>query len=204
MYKHIVFDVDGTLMNNEYAILRSFQDAIRETMGKTMEMEELKFCLGIPGENAIRQLGVENTGGMLELWIKKLAEYKDTVCEFDGIVELLEKLKKSGYKMGIATSRTRKQYEEEFKNRSISAYFEIVVCADECVTPKPTAGPLLKYMELTGTDKSELFYIGDSVYDQQCAANAGVDFALAGWGCSGKEMQAERILHTPEELLCYL
>ncbi|MGN0365744.1 MAG: HAD family hydrolase [Suilimivivens sp.] len=203
-YKQIVFDVDGTLMNNEFAVLCSFQDTIREVTGKTMEMEELKFCLGIPGESAISQLGIEDTSGTLELWVRKLAKYEDTVRVFEGIPELLERLKKAGYKMGIVTSRTRELQDEDFKNRSIRTYFETVVCADECITPKPTAGPLLKYMELTGTECRELLYIGDSIYDLECAENAGVDFALAGWGSSNHHIQAERIVKMPEELFCYL
>ena len=47
-YQHIVFDVDGTLVDNAYAILRSLQETIREFTGKTYPMEELTFCLGIP------------------------------------------------------------------------------------------------------------------------------------------------------------
>lgn len=50
MYKHIVFDIDGTLINNEKAILHSLQDVLRERMGEEFSFEQLKFALGITGK----------------------------------------------------------------------------------------------------------------------------------------------------------
>lgn len=40
----------------------------------------------------------------------------------------------------------------------------------------------MKYMELTGVNPAKSVYIGDTLYDQQCADAAKIDFALALWG----------------------
>ena len=42
---------------------------------------------------------------------------------------------------------------------------------------------MLAYMERTGVCPRQILYIGDSIYDMQCAAQAGVDSCLALWGC---------------------
>ena len=34
MYEHIVFDIDGTLLNTEYCIIRALQDTLLERTGK--------------------------------------------------------------------------------------------------------------------------------------------------------------------------
>lgn len=46
-FKHIVFDVDGTLIDSETAVLKSLQKTLQEE-GIKKSLEELKFALGIP------------------------------------------------------------------------------------------------------------------------------------------------------------
>ena len=56
-------------------------------------------------------------------------------------------------------------------------------------------------MELSKTDRSKVLYIGDSKYDSKCAENAGIDFALAGWGSHNKYIKADYFLERPADLL---
>ncbi len=55
-YKHIVFDIDGTLIDTEYAVLHSLQETIRAISGREMPCPELKFALGITGIDALKNL----------------------------------------------------------------------------------------------------------------------------------------------------
>lgn len=54
-YKHIVFDIDGTLIDTEYAVLHSLQDTLIAVTGINREINELTFALGIPGKNALKK-----------------------------------------------------------------------------------------------------------------------------------------------------
>ena len=56
MKKHILFDVDGTLLDSEEAVLLSFQETIYLKTGKQLETQELKQALRIPTEAALRRL----------------------------------------------------------------------------------------------------------------------------------------------------
>lgn len=204
-YKHIVFDIDGTLIDTEYAVLKSFQETIQEITGKMMPMEELKFCLGITGEDSLRILQFEDVPSAMSLWVEKLYEYKKDMHLFDGIMELLEALKKAGCKLGIVTSKERKQFDRDQVCLSIAHYFDFIVCSEDTEEHKPLPAPLLKYMELAGADKEEeVLYIGDSKYDKACAEGAGVDFALAVWGCGGNKIEANYYPEKPTDLLSLL
>ncbi len=41
-YKHIVFDIDGTLIDTEYAVLYSLQETIRALSGREIPCSETK------------------------------------------------------------------------------------------------------------------------------------------------------------------
>ena len=116
-------------------------------------------------------------------WEQYEQEYQYTAYLYEGIVPLLDSLKKKGCVLGIITSKTMPQYTSSFLPFQISEYFQTVITADDTVRHKPDPEPMLAYMERTGVCPRQILYIGDSIYDMQCAAQAGVDSCLALWGC---------------------
>lgn len=200
-YKHIVFDIDGTLIDTEYAVLHSLQETVKTLSGKELPLSDLAFALGITGADALDILGIKDISPAIDLWNQNMCHYADTVTVFDQITDLLERLSKLGCEMGIVTSKTKEEFEQDFCPMGISHYFKIAVCADDTAEHKPDAAPLLKYMEYAGISGEELLYVGDSKYDGLCAKNAGVDFALAVWGSHSCSIPADHYLNDPVDLL---
>lgn len=203
-YKHIVFDADGTLLDTEHAILLSLQDTVKAFLGKHMEFDELRFCLGIPGDDTLEQLQIEDKQAAFTLWVDKLQDYIDTVKVFDGMKEVLTYLKEKGCTLGVVTSKNRFMYDVEFAKYGIIDFFTTSICKEDTKEHKPTPVPLLRYMEIEGVAKEDVIYIGDSKYDSMCVHGAGVDFALAVWGSHSKELPAKYYPESPKELLKYL
>lgn len=180
--KHIVFDIDGTLLNTEYSLLHSCRDTLLAVTGKRYPLEELTFILGIPGEDSLARMNIPDIPGTIELWLKNLEDYANTVALFPGIEAMLRQLSQRGFRLGIVTSQTRSSFEAGFGAYPIRSYFSTVVCADDTEKHKPNPDPLLKYAQLTGASLSDMVYVGDSPYDAACAKGAGVHFLLATWG----------------------
>lgn len=199
-YRHIVFDIDGTLTDTDYAVLSSLQDVIRARLHKAYTFEELTFVKGIPGWVAFEQLGFpkEDHAQVMREWENGMRARNDTISVYEGAEELLTQLKEAGIGLGIATSKTRSQYETDFCRFDIARFFDVSSTCDETDDPKPGAGPLRAYMRATGAKPEEMLYIGDSVYDSMTAQAAGVDFALAMWGASDPTIPAK---HRPKKLL---
>ena len=174
-YKHIVFDIDGTLIDTEYAVLHSLQETIKELSGRKIPCSELRFALGITGTDALKKLEIKDTSYAIELWDKNMRNYTNTIKVFDGIIELLKNLLSLDYEMGIVTSKTRDEFTHDFCPFGISHYFKTIICADDTQEHKPNAAPILKYVELSKTDHSKVLYIGDSKYDSKCAENTGIE-----------------------------
>lgn len=200
--KHIVFDVDGTLIDTEQALLHSLRDTMQEITGKQYPLSELTFAMGIPSVECMQALQVRDIPGAIALWDKKSAEYSTMVQVFSGIRQVLEALTDKGCHLGIVTSRSRQEFQDVVPALGIDRYFPVIICADDTQSHKPEPEPLLKYAELTGAELGDMVYIGDSPYDKACADSAGVAFYLAAWG-AGKPVNVESRfrLENPMELL---
>ena len=202
MYNYIIFDIDGTILDTEIAVLSSLQKLVFEELNKNFSFEELRFALGIPGEVALNKLGITNLFESSEKWNRYLKEYFHNVKVFDEIKDTLVKLNEMGISTGIVTSKTKEEFITDFVPFGLTNYFKIVVCADDTERHKPNPEPILKFIELSGVDKSKTIYIGDTKYDMDCAFSAGIDFALALWGAkSSIGINANYIFQNPKQIL---
>lgn len=201
-YKHIIFDIDGTMLDSAYADLTALQRVLFELQNTNYPISDLHFALGIPGEVALKQLGVDNTSEANLLWNRYMTELSCTMNIFDGIKELLVELKNRDVKLGIITSKNRKEFHNDFTPLGIDAYFDTIITVEDSIAPKPSAEPMLAYLNKTGVKPQEALYIGDTLYDRECAVNAGVDFGVAMWGChSIKQIHATYYFETPKDVL---
>lgn len=198
--KHIVFDIDGTLIKTATAHYRGLEDALREAMGREYTMEEIAFSYGIPGIDTLNQLQIPEPETVLKRWQDYMEGYMDTVCVFDGIVPLLETLQEKGYGLGIVTSKTRWEYNEFFLPHGLGKFFPVSIAVEDTLRHKPEGEPLQKYAEIVGADLCDVTYIGDTVYDFSCAVNAGAGFILAGWGAVNP-VGTDRVAATPLDVL---
>jgi len=202
MYNCIIFDIDGTLLDTEIAVLSSLQKLVFEELNENLSFDELRFALGIPGEVTLNKLGITNILDCNVKWNKYLKEYFHNVKVFDGIKDTLIKLNEIGILTGIVTSKTKEEFLNDFAPFELNNYFKLVVWADDTEEHKPNPEPILKFIELSGANKSKTIYIGHTRYDMDCAFGAGINFALALWGAkSSVGINANYILENPKQIL---
>lgn len=204
-YKHIIFDIDGTMLDSAYADLMALQKVIWEFLNKKYEISDLYFALRIPSEVALKRLGFKDVAMAGKLWNSYTKELSHTMKLFDGIKELLIELSGKGVELGIITSKSRSEYLSDFSPFGLDSYFDTVITVEDSILPKPSAAPMLSYLIKTGVSPQDIIYIGDTLYDWECAKNAGVDFGLVMWGNPHVE-QIDTIysFKTPEEILSFL
>lgn len=186
-YKTVIFDVDGTLIDTEQAVLGSLQKMLREDYNREMDVSELFFVLGIPGAVALPQLGILDIDQANERWNYFMKDFYHTVKIYEGIADLMKSIQNTGVKQGIVTSKTTEELKDDFVPHGLMEYLSYVVCADDTVKHKPNPEPLLKFLEISNADPASSIYIGDTIYDYECARDAGIDFGLALWGCKNHE-----------------
>jgi HAD superfamily hydrolase (TIGR01549 family) len=202
-YTDIIFDIDGTILDTEYADLTGLRQALREVLGRDFDMEELRPALGIPSADVAHTFGVSEADlpRCVELWDAGMRRAFSTVALFPGIERAIRRLGALGHRLGIVTSKTRDEYDHDFPRFGIAELFDVVVTSSDTRLHKPHAEPILHYMERAGADPDRTIYIGDSLYDLRAARAAGIDFALAQWRshCTEPEKATYR-LERPEDI----
>lgn len=187
MVSSLIFDVDGTILDTEKAILRSLQRILKEELKEDYALDALEFALGIPGKEALKKLNVPNIDVIHPKWSKAVWDYYHEVSVFKSLEEIIGMLSLSNIKLGIVTSKTKQELIDEFEPFGLSSYFEHTICACDTDRHKPYPEPLLAYLKRLDVPCNETIYIGDSIYDMQCAKSAGVKFALASCGSRTKD-----------------
>jgi len=205
MYEHIIFDVDGTLIDNQPIIIESLEKALLE-LGIFKTKSEIKPILGLPCVDSLQILGVRDYEKTAKRWTEIYLENCHKNKLFNGIIEALSEIKKMGLNIGIVTSKTERELKYELKILNIEKFFDVKVTVELTRMHKPNPEPIEKYMELTGAKNHVTIYIGDTLHDMECAKNAKVSSALALWGSlNPKNIEATYYFETPKdlvELLC--
>ncbi len=206
-YKHLVFDVDGTLINTERIHFASLKGVLKKIWGEDAILPDLRFSFGIPGIRTMEILELPDPEAACREWERTYIEYAEEMktIPFDGMEEVLEKLSKTDVSLGIITSRSRREYKEDFEQQKLGDYFSCVVTASDTRRGKPYPDPMLEYLKNTGAKPEEVLFFGDSSYDMECAKGAGVDRALVLWGgIPPEEIEADYRLLEVKEILNFV
>ena len=139
-----IFDMDGTMFDTERLRFTTIRQASAELFGQTISDDVLIGSLGLSARKA-EELAKSRYGDHYPYAeIRKRADElelthvrKHGVPIKEGLNEVLERLKKNGLLMAVATSSRRAIAEEYLINANVMKYFDITVCGDEVKRGKP-------------------------------------------------------------------
>lgn len=200
MYQMIGFDLDGTLLDTKYSILAGFRDLYEETWKETKPLNELEYAFGGDGVALLDSMGFPE--GSIDKWLQNIDRYAHTIRPFDGIPNTLSALKQAGIPLSVATNKLRIEYEETMERFKLKHFMRHSICLDEVSRAKPDPEPLYYLAEQSGIPIAHMLFIGDTLYDKDCAEAAGCGFALAGWGASASfKKNCPVVLSHPKDIL---
>ena len=131
MFECILFDLDGTLTNPKEGITKCVKYAIEASGRQVPSLDELEIFIGPPLKEQFKSyLSTDDEEG--EFLLGKYRERFATVGIFEneiypGIAGLLERLKNSGKKIALATSKPTVFAEKILFHFNILQYFDTVV-----------------------------------------------------------------------------
>lgn len=187
-YKHIIFDLDGTLSDSRQGIYNAYHHTIRQLNLANPGEERLKTLIGPPLQKGFAEVfGL--TGTDKANAVKVFREYYAAKGLFenilyDGIKELLAKLVRSGALLYIATAKYTPYALQVLEYFGIAAYFKEIAGADYDghVTKVELIAGILQRNDIR--DPMDVVMIGDTRYDIDAAAELEIDSIGVTYGFS--------------------
>ena len=185
MFKNVLFDLDGTLLDTTEGILISIKYTIDKLGLKKLDEETIKTFIGPPVQNSFMDKCGTDEKETLEATRVFRDHYSNETLfmarPYEGIYELCEELKKRDVRMAVAT------YKREDYALKLLRHFNF----DRYCDPMHGADPnnilrkddiVRMCMEEMGADKENTVLIGDTVHDALGAGRAGVGFIAVTYG----------------------
>ncbi len=190
----VVFDCDGTLVDSQHTILAAMTAAWRVLGLPDPDPEAVRRIVGLPLEVSIARLVPDQP----QAGVARLADaYRHAFFElharpdldeplFPGALEALEALDAAGILLGVATGKGRRGLEATLGRHGLTGRFATLQTGDRA-RGKPDPEMLLNAMAETGAGATHTVMVGDTAYDMQMAANAGVRAVGVSWGYHGRD-----------------
>lgn len=214
MKKLIIFDLDGTLINTLVDLKNSVNYALEQKGYPTVSLEHIRRSIG----NGVAKLversipnGSENPDykEALAIFTEHYSKnYKVETVPYDGIIDVLEGLKREGMILAVCTNKIQ-AVAEELIHLYFGDRFDFIQGDMVGVERKPHPAMINRILESLNIKREDAFYIGDTEVDEQTAVNSKLDYVLVSYGYRTNEEQDKltpnaKIVNNPQELLDFI
>lgn len=176
----VIFDLDGTLIDNNSYHRQTWEKYLQK-IGKKISEEEFNANMnGRTNEDAIKYIfGKEiSSEDSLKHTLEKEALYREIYKPFikpvPGLIDFLEILKSKNIPMAIATSGIQPNIDFMFENIPIKQYFDLVVNSSHIKKGKPDPEIYLKVASLLNVSPKNCLVFEDAAVGIKSAKAAGM------------------------------
>ena len=180
MVKAVIFDVDGTLVDSVDIHAQTWVDAFEET-GRVIEFSTLRGQIGKGGDQLMpvflskQEMEAESEGINARRGEILKEHYQSKITAFADVRALFERIKADGTRIVLASSAKADELENYKKLADIEGLTEAETSSDDAEQSKPEPDIFQAAMAKLGDVKpDEVIVIGDTPYDAQAAAKAGL------------------------------
>ena len=185
--KLALFDVDGTLVDSQHAIVACMNRAFVDEGLPRPDAESVRRVVGLSLETAIERLspslGSEKHARIAAAYRSAFAASAGQVSQplYPGALEALDALSADGILLGIASGKSRRGVDRVVKEHGLEDRFVTVQTPD--VAPgKPNPGMVLQAAAAAGIEPADTVVIGDTQFDIAMARAAGASSVGVAWG----------------------
>jgi beta-phosphoglucomutase len=180
VYKAILFDLDGVLVNMPDGHYEALNKALALFGAKINENEHFDFFNGLPTKKKLEELEKQNRlpSGLGEFINKIKQDYTKEIIpkyctpDYSKII-LLKHLKLKGYKLGCCSNSIKETLHLMLKCANLFDFFDIIIGNDEVINPKPHPEIYLNAFKKLNLKPTECIIVEDSKHGIASAKASG-------------------------------
>jgi phosphoglycolate phosphatase len=178
LYRTVLFDLDGTLLDHFAAIHRCHAHTMRQLGLPEPTLAQVHAAVGAGLEVAVERLvGPELKAAALAIYRPYWdATMLDDVQLLPGARELLVALRARGIKTGVFTNKHGPSSRLACVHLGVADLLNVNFGATDTAWLKPDPQFARHVLAALGAEAATTLLVGDSIYDCQAARNAGLGF----------------------------
>lgn len=179
-YKYIIWDWNGTLLNDIGASLASVNDMLAVRNREPIDVDYYKECIGVPiirFYEKVFDMEKEDYNIIIKQYNEGYLYHLKDIGLTDGAVEALEYFRKNGAKQVIVSSSNNDQLCMNVKKYGVSDYFDAILGAGDYFADSKIERAK-DYLFRNNADNDEILVIGDLLHDAEMADTLGADCIL--------------------------
>ncbi len=192
LYRLVVFDWDGTLLDSIATIVGCTQATLDELGLPPADEANIRSAIGLGIRETVDSFcpgcSEETFGRIVEVYRRLwFGRYVDEPVLFEGVEGLLEGLAEEGRLLAVATAKSRRGLATDLERTGLGRFFQASRTVDEA-SSKPSPDMLLGILNELGVRPKEALMVGDAVHDLQMANNAGVASVGVASGTTARDV----------------
>jgi len=194
----VLFDLDGTLIDSA-PDLGAAADKMRTDRGlPALPLEHYRPMAGAGARGMLNcAFGMSPEDPDFPAFREEFfANYQACMTQrtriFDGVEELVQRLRQQGLAWGVVTNKSRRFTEPLTRAMALFATAGTVVSGDTTPHSKPHPAPLLEAALQLGLDPQQCVYVGDDERDIAAGHAAGMGTVAATYGYLGRQTDARQ------------
>lgn len=195
MYKNVMFDLDGTLTDSGRAIMSSVEYALSHFGITNQPKEKLQSFVGPTLFDSFkREYNMSDEDCEKAISLYRYIYEKERMYDVDiyeGIPELIRRLKQKDCKVFLVTTKPIFFAERILEKIGLAKYFDDMAGSDLSDRSSDKKRLIEKTIETNNLEKSECVMIGDTKYDIIGAVDSGVDSIAVTYGYGKNEEMKE-------------
>jgi phosphoglycolate phosphatase len=187
-YRHIAFDLDGTLVDSQQDLADAVNAFVVQHGGMPIEPDTVVRMVG-EGARVLVKRVLESARltmpfhGALQDFLRIYDEHLTVHTRpYDGVVNVLDALVKEGTALTVITNKPEPATVRLLDTLGLAPYFQHVVAGDARFPRKPAPEGLRFLIDAVGATAEATLLVGDSWVDLETARNAGCAACLALYG----------------------
>lgn len=184
-YKHIIWDWNGTLLNDVDFCRKIINRILVESNLPELSLNKYREIFTFPVQDYYEAAGLDFNRTSFEVlgkdFMVEYEQHKLSCSLFEGTKEILSAIHKKGIKQSVLSAYKEDNLKNILLSYGLYDYFDYVIGSDNIyANGKLHLG--MKLMERLEINKSEILFVGDTLHDYEVASAMGVHSILIANG----------------------